>query len=220
MSVLVETMDRIRAERKRLRSFPNFEEGEEGEKEGEYKGKNDNSGIAEDRIENAIKSDNDIVNDDNDIVNDDNDTVNDDNDIVNDDNSKDGNIANSNKRAIENSKKSLEILKETGGIDKLLARLKRNEPSSDNQFFRMSIIAYEMGDLHRSIVYAARFKNDDKARLAHLANGKLALADALTQLYLLCLSLDWDFNGLRELGVLHLQERQEDFKRDGWSEVK
>lgn len=202
MSVLVETMDRIRVERKRLRSFPNFEEGEkgeEGEKEGEYNGKNDNSGIAEDRRENAIKSDNDIVNDDND---------------------KNDNIANSNKRAIENSKKSLEILKERGGIDKLLAELKRNEPSSDNQFFRMSIIAYEMGDLHRSIVYAARFKNDDKARLAHLANGKLALADALTQLYLLCLSLEWDFNGLRELGVLHLQERQEDFKRDGWSEVK
>lgn len=77
---------------------------------------------------------------------------------------------------------------------------------------RLSIIAYEMGDFHRSIVYAERFKDDKKARIAHLA--------LLTQLYLLCISLEWDFNKLRELGALHLQERHEDFKRDGWSEVK
>lgn len=151
-------MDRIRAERQRLRSFPNCEEGN--------KYKNDNSGIAEESK-----------------------------DIVNDNNCE----------------------KE---IDKLLAELKRNEPSSDNQLFRLSIIAYEIGDLHRSIVYATRFKDDEKARLAYLANGKLALADALAQLYLLCISLEWDFNKLRELGALHLQERHEDFKRDGWIEVK
>ncbi len=106
-----------------------------------------------------------------------------------------------------------------GDIDKLLAELKRNEPSSDNKLFRLSIIAYEIGDLHRAIAYSTRFKDDEKARIAYLANGKLALADALTQLYLLCLSLEWDFNELRELGALHLQERHEDFKRDGWSEV-
>ena len=84
----------------------------------------------------------------------------------------------------------------------------------------MSIIAYEIGDLHRAVVYSNRFKDDEKIRIAHLAHGKLALADALTQLYLLCLSLGWDFNKLRELGALHLQERHEDFKRDGWSEIK
>lgn len=145
-------MERIRAERQRLRSFPNFEEGSNN--------KTDNSGIAD----------------------------------VN--------------------------KKEVDSIDQLLSELKKNEPSSDNQLFRLSIIAYEIGDLHRSIVYAARFKDDEKARLAYLANGKLALADTLAQLYLLCISLGWDFNKLRELGALHLQERQEDFKRDGWREVK
>jgi len=160
-------LERIREERKRLRSFPNFEE--------DNNNKNDNSGVAE--------------------------------------------IPDDNKRVIEDSKKSVEILKEIGGIDRLLEELKRNEPSSDNKLLRLSIIAYEIGDLHRAIAYATRFKDDDKARLAYLANGKLALADALTQLYLLCLSLEWDFDDLRELGALHLQERQEDFKRDGWSEV-
>ena len=121
---------------------------------------------------------------------------------------------------VEHEYKSIEELQKVNDIDNLLSELKKNEPSSDNQFFRLSVIAYEIGDLHRAVAYANRFKDDEKMRLAHLANGKLALADALTQLYLLCLSLEWDFNNLRELGVFHLQERHEDFKRDGWSEIK
>lgn len=157
-------MDRIRSERQRLRSFPNFEE--------DNKYKNDDSETTED-----IQKSEDI------------------------------------------QKNFLQIQKELGNIDKFLTKLKRNEPSSDNKLFRLSIIAYEIGDLHRAIAYAARFKDDEKAKIAYLANGKLALADALTQLYLLCLSLEWDYNQLRELGALHLQERQEDFKRDGWSEI-
>jgi len=115
--------------------------------------------------------------------------------------------------------------KETSGnivsdIDKGLIELKGNEPTSDNQFFRMSIIGYELGDLHRAIVYATRFKDDKKMRTAHLANGKLAMADLLTQLYLLCSTLEWDFNTLRKLGLDHLRERHGDFRRDGWSEIK
>lgn len=156
-------MDMIRAERLRLRSFPDFEEGDNV--------KNGNSSIA--GVNNKI--------------------------IKSEDEDK---------------------LKVTCDVDQLLSELKKNEPSSDDQFFRLSIIAYEIGDLHRAAVYANRFKDDEKMRIAHLAHGKLALADVLTQLYLLCLSLDWDFNKLRELGALHLQERHEDFKRDGWSEIK
>ena len=109
---------------------------------------------------------------------------------------------------------------EVSDVDKLLIQLKKNEPTSDNQFFRLAILAYEMGDLHKSIVYAKRFKNDEKARIAYLANGKLAMADILTQLYLLCTSLEWDFNALRRLGVQHLKERQEDFIIQGWNEIE
>lgn len=152
-------MDKIRAERLRLRSFPDFEKDDSI--------KNSNSDIAE------ILQTEDVYK-----------------------------------------------LKSLDNVDRLLSELKNNEPSSDDQFFRLSIIAYEIGDLHRAMVYANRFKDDEKMRIAHLAHGKLALADALTQLYLLCLSLEWDFNKLRELGALHLQERHEDFKRDGWSEIK
>ena len=112
------------------------------------------------------------------------------------------------------------LTEEVSDVDKLLIELKKNEPTSDNQFFRLAIIAYEMGDLNRSIVYAERFKNDEKARIAYLANGKLALADALTQLHLLCQSVGWNFNDIRKLGVEHLKERQEDFKKQGWREIR
>jgi hypothetical protein len=155
-------MDRIRAERLRQRSFPDFENDDHV--------KDNNSSIAE--INEKFKSEDE------------------------------------------------DKLKDICDIDQFLSELKKNEPSSDDQFFRLSIVAYEIGDLHRAVVYANRFKDDEKMRVAHLAHGKLALADALTQLYLLCLSLEWDFNKLRELGALHLQERHEDFKRDGWSEIK
>jgi hypothetical protein len=157
LSNLKETMDKIRTERLRLRSFPVFEKG--------YSNKNSNSELAE-----ILKNE--------------------------------------------------DIHKSLDNVDRLLSELKINEPNSDDKFFRLSIIAYEIGDLHRAIVYANRFKDNEKMRIAHLAHGKLALADALAQIYLLCLSLGWDFNKLRELGALHLQERHEDFKRDGWSELK
>ena len=146
-------------------------------------------------------------------------------------------INNSNKKteSVDNSKHSggnLEKIKITdekdidsvteyvGDVDKLLIQLKKDEPTSDNQFFRLAIIAYEMGDLNRSIVYAERFREDENARTAYLANGKLALADALTQIYLLCESVGWDFNELRKLGAEHLKERQEDFKKQGWKEIR
>ena len=147
------------------------------------------------------------------------------------------NINNSSKKneSVENSKNSggnLEKIKSTdekdignatedvSDVDKLLIQLKNGEPTSDNQFFRLAILAYEMGDLNRSMVYAERFKDDEKARIAYMANGKLALADALTQIYLLCQSVGWNFNELRKLGAEHLKERQEDFKRQGWRDIK
>ena len=113
-----------------------------------------------------------------------------------------------------------DVIEDVSDVDKLLIQLKKNEPTSDNQFFRLAILMYEMGDLNRSIVYAERFKNDEKARIAYLANGKLALADALTQLHLLCQSVGWNFNDIRKLGVEHLKERQEDFKKQGWREIR
>lgn len=105
-------------------------------------------------------------------------------------------------------------------IEKKMIGLKKNEPSSDNQFFRLCIISYEMGLLIRSLVYAERFKNDDVQRRAHLKNAELECGDLLTQIHMLCLSYEWEFEKLRELGLLHLEERQREFMEQGWSEVK
>ena len=105
-------------------------------------------------------------------------------------------------------------------VDKLLKILKKNEPTSDNLFYRLSIIAYEIGDLHKAVVYAERFKNDPKIRASYLANGKLAMADSLTQLFLLCETLGWDFYKLRKLGAEHLEERHKDFEQNRWSDIK
>lgn len=134
---------------------------------------------------------------------------------------KDGNSGDDLEKIKSTGEKDIDnITEDASDVDRLLIELKKNEPTSDNQFFRLAILAYEMGDLNRSIVYAERFKNDEKARIAHLANGKLALADALTQLHLLCQTVGWNFNELRKLGAQHLKERQEDFKRQGWREIK
>lgn len=128
--------------------------------------------------------------------------------------------------------------------DTILRRLKSQEPNSNNLFFRNSIIGYEWGDLQRAIVYSERFSNNKtsfkvsegnkvmfrdgfKDKSTILAEGKLAMADLLTQLCLLCISLEeltgdsgWNFNELRKLGAQHLEERHKDFKRDGWTEVE
>jgi len=109
-----------------------------------------------------------------------------------------------------------------------IKELKKNEPTSDNEFFRTNIIMYEFGDLCRAIVYAQRFKNSDKIMFRDgfkncdtiLSEGKLAMADMITQLRMLCVSLNWSFDELSELGIKHLEERQKDHQRDGWCEVK
>jgi len=122
-------------------------------------------------------------------------------------------------------------------VDNVLKQLKSQEPNSDNLFFRLAIINYEFGDLNRAIVYSERFCNDEtmfkieegkevmfrdgfKDKKVILSEGRLAMADMLTQLYLLSLSLGWDWNELRKLGADHLAERHKDFNRDGWKDPK
>lgn len=85
----------------------------------------------------------------------------------------------------------------TLNFEHYIKELKKNEPSSDNEFFRTNIIMYEFGDLCRAIVYANRFKNTDKIMFRDgfkekaiiMSEGKLAMADMITQLRMLCASL-------------------------------
>lgn len=117
----------------------------------------------------------------------------------------------------------MKLKQETDSIDNKLKELKRLEPTSDNPFFRLAIIGYEIqkafGSLEHSIVYAERFKNDEKSRKSHLKNAQLELGDCFTQLQLLCETYGFDIYETRLLGVQHLKERHEDFKVKGWSEI-
>jgi len=108
-------------------------------------------------------------------------------------------------------------------LDNSLKELKRLEPTSDNLFFRLTIIGYEIvkafGSLEHAIVYAERFKNDNKSRQAYLKNAQLELGDCFTQLQLLCETYGFDLTETRLLGLQHLKERHEDFKLKGWVEI-
>jgi len=134
----------------------------------------------------------------------------------------------------DNRKKQRKIIKKElpekllhNNFEYYIKELKKNEPTSDNEFFRTNIIMYEFGDLCRAIVYANRFKNTDKIMFRDgfkdvniiMSEGKLAMADMITQLRMICVSLNWNFDEVSELGIKHLEERQKDHERDEWVEV-
>jgi len=104
-------------------------------------------------------------------------------------------------------------------IEKKLKELKKDEPSSDNIFRRLAIIGYEYGFVQRHLTYAEIFKEDKKERRIQLASARLELADLITQINMLCITMEWDLEELRKLGVQHLEERHEDFRRNKWRDV-
>lgn len=61
--------------------------------------------------------------------------------------------------------------------------------------------------------YATRFPDE---RAAHLADLKLALGDVMVQAALMCLDVGFDPYEILRLGIQHVRERFEDFKRRGW----
>jgi hypothetical protein len=84
-------------------------------------------------------------------------------------------------------------------------------------FFRLSVISYELGDLHRDIAFMNRFPMEKDA---HKINAKLSLADMIVQIFLLCDELGFDERELEELGWRHLEERYKEFESRGWTEIK
>ena len=97
-----------------------------------------------------------------------------------------------------------------------LRRLLKFEPKA-NQFFRLAIILYELGDLAKNLVYATRFPSYSSA---HEKDAKLAAADLITMIHALCIEKGWDFEELRLLGLNRLKERYKEFYERGWREVQ
>lgn len=103
-----------------------------------------------------------------------------------------------------------------------LIELSKNEPDNSTQrhILRCAIMGYELGAIQQAIV---RDSSDlpDHMKNGHIENGKLGMADLITQCKMLCLDMGWDYRAIERLGVEHLRERQKDFMNDeGWCEAK
>ncbi len=118
----------------------------------------------------------------------------------------------------------LEIIShETKSLQKKLSDLKAKEPTSDKPFFRLAIIGYELaksfGSLEHAIVYAERFKANPELYNQEIKNAQLEIGQCLIQLVLLCQTYSLDVWKTMEIGVRNLEERHEDFKNKGWTEI-
>lgn len=115
------------------------------------------------------------------------------------------------------------LVKETKPLQDKLIELKKREPNSDKPFFRLAIIGYEIakvfGSLEHSVVYAERFKTNPELFNQEIKNAQLEIGDCFAQLILLARTYDLDIWDTLKMGVQHLEERHEDFKMKGWTEV-
>jgi len=105
-------------------------------------------------------------------------------------------------------------------IKKELRELHREEPQVTNHrlIMRGCIMGYELADIQKFVVKNSQENMDEKLKKALGANAKLGMADLLTQCYMLCIDLGWDFEDVQVLGLEHLKERHVEIKRDGWGE--
>jgi len=126
-----------------------------------------------------------------------------------------------------------EMLRKTGqfgdheylwrNFDKEAYNLYRVEPHSSEDthrrhLLRASILSYEMGDLNRYLVKLGQVNLPTDIINGMRSDAKLAMADMIMQLRMVCFDLGWCFDEIQWLGIQHLRERHEDFKKDGWAE--
>lgn len=78
---------------------------------------------------------------------------------------------------------------------------------------RVLLIVENVGSLAKLACYATRFPEE---RDCHIADMKLAIADSICQLELLCVNMGFNYKEIRQLGRQHTFERFEDFKKRGW----
>lgn len=74
-------------------------------------------------------------------------------------------------------------------------------------FYRLSILTYQVGDVHKALVYQTCYCRDDKAVKAFHAEEKIALADALAQLKAFIQLRGYNFDDIDKLAF----ERMLDF---------
>ena len=102
-----------------------------------------------------------------------------------------------------------------------LKKLKENEPHAEVEktlILRGCICGYELGDIQRAILMNSRKGLLPTVRNGYLENGKLGMADLITQLRMICIEMNWSFKDIQALGIEHLKERHTELEKDGWSD--
>lgn len=110
--------------------------------------------------------------------------------------------------------------KEVVQISKELRRLRNQEPQSSDtkNIIRTNIMGYELGAIQEFTTKNAQNGLDPVIKKGYEANAKLGMADLIIQCRMLCLDNYWEFDEIQKLGLQHLKERHEDFKKEGFAE--
>ena len=110
--------------------------------------------------------------------------------------------------------------KEVVEISKELRILYNREPPHNNhsKIVRTSIMGYELGAVQQFAV-----KNNQKDLNPMIKRGleeeaKLGMADLITTCRMFCIDNFWSFDEIQKLGLDHLKERHEEFKKDGFAQ--
>jgi hypothetical protein len=106
-------------------------------------------------------------------------------------------------------------------ISKELRVLRNQEPTSTPQkdIMRAAIMGYELGAIQQYTIRNAAKDYPEILKKGYEANAKLGMADLIIQCRMFCLDHYWNFDEIQKLGMTHLKERHEDFKREGWGGV-
>ncbi len=82
-----------------------------------------------------------------------------------------------------------------------LWKIMSKHPVQRDILWRMCILIYELGDTVKAVIYK-RYYGDTGVH----AELKIALADLIAQIHILCLQANLDFKELEELGLKRLGE--------------
>ena len=75
--------------------------------------------------------------------------------------------------------------------------------------FTARILSYEVGDIHKLMIYAERFGSS-----GYIGDLKVACADTITMISLLSEQLGYDLNELNFLGIERLKDRMKECKEN------
>ncbi len=105
-------------------------------------------------------------------------------------------------------------------INKEFKTLHIEEPVSTDmrKILRTNIMGYELGHIQQFTNNNAHESLDSKTKKVFEGNAKLGMADLIAQCRMLCLDCGWDFDDIQLMGLDHLKERHDDFKKIGWGE--